>query len=309
MGVLSVAMKMCKSLLFALPAVLGVAQAEPLSWHYNIPETGVMPAAFTASVTSPMSTRHGDGSLALNQMRVCTPLSDPRRSDIEGWHVYFALDMERTELQNHTALPTEHSVFYDIAAPLAFIRTFADETRLTLTFSPHVAGDLSNSARSFEPAGYVDYRFYNTEKLTLSAGLAITPAHSETWVIPFVCVEWDMPQDWHLHIKGVEMTLLHPVWREGHAAGIFARAVGGAWAAEMQDDSSRLLRVRSFATGLRWQYTNAPTSETRALFFAEIGSALITRACVSRWDDRDDYEESRFYNPGLYLSAGVDLRF
>lgn len=302
-------MKTCKSLFLALATVAGIAQAESLSWHYNMPATGVMPAAFSASFVSPMSARHGDGSLSMNQARLSLPLSDPRRTDIEGWHVYFALDMERTELHNHTALPLKHSAFYDIAAPLAFIRNFSDNKRLTLTFAPHVAGDLSNSARSFEPAAYADYRFYNTEKLTLSAGLAFTPAYSETWLVPFVSVEWDMPHDWHLHIKGYEMTVMHPVWYEGLSTGLFARAIGGAWAAEMQDDSSRLLRVRSLAAGMRWQYTTCNPCKKRALFFAEIGSALITRAAISRWDDRDDYEKSRFYNPGLYLSAGVDLRF
>lgn len=301
-------MKACLTACAALAALAGSAHATSHLWQYHLPQTGLLPSAVSASYVSQMGARHGEGSLGWSQLSLTIPFADPRCSNVGHWCFNVAMDVERTELDNHGTLPIGHHALWDISFPVTFIHGMAAEHRLVLGVVPHLATDFGDGGHSFEPGAFVDYRFVKTETLSVSAGLALAPLQTKWWVLPFFCVEKDLGNMWTFTWKGYDARLMCSLGH-GMSVGAFVRGAGGAWATDTEA-GSRLLRLRSLVAGLRFQGENSNAEgHTTSMLFLDVGSALMTRASLSRWDDRNNTVESRHFHPGLYLSAGLDFRF
>lgn len=290
--------------------VCGSAAADSTLWQYHLPETGVLPSAFSASWMSQMGARHGHGSLGWQQTSLTLPLADPRRTQVGEYYINVACDIDRTELNNHGSLPVVTQVFWDIALPVTVIHPMAGGHRLAVGAVPHLATDFEHAGHSFEPGCFVDYLFVKTETFSLSAGLAAAPLQSEYGVLPFVSAEWK-PEDsaWRYSWKGFEGRAMY--CGEAHIpdVGFFVRAAGGSWAAETPG-GSRLLRVRSLVAGVSMQVPDVDgEGNTKSMIFCDLGASIITRASFSKWSDRGETVHSTHYHPGVYVSAGVDFRF
>ncbi len=301
-------MKACLTACLALTALAGSARATSHLWQYHLPETGLLPSAVSASYVSHMGARHGAGALGWSQLNLTVPFADPRRTNVGSWYVNVALDAERTELDNHDALSIGHHSMWDLSLPVTLIHSMEHERRLVIGVVPHLATDFGDGGHSFEPGAFVDYRFLKSETLSVSAGLALAPLQTDWWVLPFFCVEKEFGSAWSFTWKGYDARMMYNLGH-GMRVGAFVRGAGGSWATDTAD-GSRLLRVRSLVAGLRFQGENADAEgHTTSMLFVDVGSALMTRATLSRWNDRNNSVESRHFHPGFYLSGGLDFRF
>lgn len=286
-------------------AVLSQAQG---AWQYHLPSTGLMPSAAAVDyVASAGERHHGSDSLGYESYTLTIPFSDPRRSNWNDWYVNVCLDAEMTHVSTSGSLMPDSSKLYSFTLPMSVIRPMAGEKRLILTLAPHIATDFNGPAHAFGIGGYADYRFYTSDKLSASLGVACMPNETYFGLVPFATFEWKPAPDWECSLKGFRFQAMRQLGH-GLAAGAFARAVGGAWATH-ESEGTRLLRVRSLAVGGRTEWDFSAPEQHKRILFADVGITVLTMAEKLRFSHLREAESMHHYHPALYFSVGADARF
>jgi hypothetical protein len=78
---------MNKSLLAGCCLAASALAAEPATWQYSLPDSGVAPSYAAVTAISQMGERHGGSRLGLQSFELTLPLSDPRKTHYGDWHI------------------------------------------------------------------------------------------------------------------------------------------------------------------------------------------------------------------------------
>lgn len=306
---------MIHRLLAPLP-LLALCSAFPAAaeWQFNLPETSILPSAFSVEGTNNMGERHGGSTLRWTGVNLTVPLADPRRSGVDDWYVNAALDMTYTQISTNGALQLDSENFYNFTLPLSVIHPMERGRRLIFNVSPRAATDCGGFKRSLTVNGFVDYRFYSKkvadrDVFNCSVGLACVPNESTWPIIPIFSFDWNTEHNWTVRMQAARAEAMWtPEGKHLPSVGFFVKAIGNSWATH-GEEGTRLFRVRGLALGPRMEYNFAKGNQTKRIWFAELGLTCFTNAEIYRYSDRHNADEMRHYHPGLYYTAGVDFRF
>ncbi len=278
------------------------------TWHYALPETGLMPSAFSVDIMAPMRERHGGAShFGMTEVSLTIPLSDPYRSSFRGWAFHAALDSMVSFVDAEGTLGLENDTLYRFTLPLSLIHKSAAGHRLILGVAPTLSSDLGRSARSFDLGVMAAYTIPQSEQFSFTVGLGVFPRFGNYGLIPLVGFEWKASEDWKVTLKGYRLSAMKSM-TERFSAGVFAGGEGGVWTVETQR-GLRLLNVRSLVVGLCGEYDFSQPGQRKRLITASLGSTLVSSVRFHQFNHDRDADEAHHYRPGLYASFGMDCRF
>ncbi len=295
---------------YILPLMLAtaaVAEAQQPVWQHQLPESGLMPSAFSTEIVSQMSERHGNSELGMQRASLTIPLADPRRSSVCGWAFNAALEAEVTFINASGDFALQEDTLYEFTLPLSFIRSEENGNRLVLALTPMLATDFNELARGLDLGAVASYTVKRSDTFSYSFGLGVAPRMARFGIVPFVGFEWKLPQDWTLTLKGYRLSAMH-AFSERFSAGPYIAGTGGTWAVDTAE-GSRILRVQSLVLGVAGRYDFSTEGENQRVITAAIGSTLATSARFYRRGSSDRAEESHHYHPGITLSLGLDFKF
>ncbi len=288
-------------------ASLAVTEASQPVWQHQLPETGLLPSAFSTEIVTEMRERHGHSRLGMQTASLTIPLSDPRRSSVAGWAFNASFDTELTLIDAEGDFSLQHDTLGEFTLPLSLIRTESDGNRLILALAPMLATDFDELTRGLDLGAVASYTVRRSENFSYSLGLGVAPRMARYGVVPFIGFEWRLPQDWTLSLKGYRLSAMH-AFSERFSAGPFVAGTGGTWAVST-DEGSRILRVQSLVLGVAGEYDFSGEGQRKRLITASVGSTVATSARFYRRGSSSHSVEAHHYHPGLSVSLGVDCRF
>lgn len=278
-----------------------------MSWHFNMPETGVTPSAAFFDVVTDMSERHGkSSSIGWQQYALSIPFLDPRQSGNEVWYVGASANVELTAM-HASGLDLERDEFFHMNLPVTLIRPLPQGKRLVVAVVPSYDGDFKTTGAAFDLGGYVDYRFLKTDTFSASVGMAVAPQRLAYGVLPFFGFEWNPTPEWQVKLQGYQLTAMRRM-NERLTAGAFVKGEGGTWVATTSRGDA-LFTVTSLVVGGRVEYDFSQPGETKRIITASMGAIVSTYVKYERLNLDKESMETRHYHPGLYFSVGMDCRF
>ncbi len=287
---------------------LAMGEDNAPAWRYALPDTGLLPSAFSVDIMAPMRERHSGAShFGMSEMSLTIPLSDPRKSSFRGWAFHAALDSTVSFVDAEGTLGLENETLYRFTLPLSVIHNTAAGNRLILGVAPTISSDLGRSARSFDMGVTGAYTISQNEQLKFTLGLGVFPRFGNYGMMPFLGFEWKPVDDWTIALKGYRLSAMKSL-TERFSSGVFAGGEGGVWTVETQR-GMRLLNVRSLVVGLCGEYDFSRAGQRKRSITASIGSTLVSSVRFHQFNHDRDVDEAHHYRPGLYASFGVDCRF
>ncbi len=295
--------------LFAVLAASGLASAQNASLcHMEMPETGLLPSAFSYEFASSMRERHnGSSHFGMQNVQLTIPFTDPYKSSVRGWAVNAELSTTLTFVDAEGTLNLESDTLYKFTLPIAFIRTQPAGERLVLAAAPTVSSDLERGARCFDFGFLASYTKPIHENFSMSLGLASYPRFARYGLVPVFGFEWKPAEDWLVSLRGYRLSAMKTV-TERFSAGVFASARGGVWSVQTER-GARLLNVQSLVAGVTGEYDFSSAGQRKRIITASLGSTLATSVRFHECDRDRDADEAHHYRPGLFASFGVDFRF
>ncbi len=284
------------------------ASAQDAAWSYALPETGLLPSAFSCDFLSSMRERHsGDSHFGMQNVNFTIPFSDPYRSSVRGWAINAELSTALTFVDAEGTLELESDTLYKFTLPVAFIRTRAKGERIVLAAAPTLSSDFERSARCFDMGGFASYTRPLNERFSVTMGLAAYPRFARYYVLPVFGFEWKPVENWNISLRGYRLSAMRQ-FSERFCAGVFAAAKGGVWTVETER-GARTLNVQSLVVGLTGEYDFSTAGQRKRIITAALGSTLATSVRFHECGDDREADEAHHYRPGLYASVGVDFRF
>ncbi len=300
-----------KSYMFSMIlASLAVASASNVApgWSYALPDTGLLPSAFSYEFTSTMRERHNGGShFGMQQVNLTIPLSDPRKSSVHGWAFNAELDSSVTFIDAEGTLDLRSDTLYKFSLPLSFIRDTSGDERVILAAAPTVSSDLQRSERCFDFGLFALYRKPLSTSFRYSIGAAAYPRFARYWVVPVFGFEWTPTEEWTIALSGYRLSAMKSM-TERFRAGAFVASKGGVWAVET-DRGARQLSIQSLVVGVTGEYDFSQPGQRKRIITASLGSTLATSVRFHECSSDRDADEAHHYRPGFYGSFGVDFRF
>lgn len=178
---------------------------------------------------------------------------------------------------------------------------------VVVALSPSFDSDFDQREHSFHMNLLATYTVKKSETFSYSVGLSYAPYAAAWNVMPVFAFDWQMNDDWKMSLSGFCLSVMRDMG-QGLSAGLFVQGEGGSWAVSTPE-GTRLLRVRSLVAGFTVEYDFSKDGETKRVASLSLGSSLSTAVDVCKYNSDRDREESHHYQPGLYVSAGVDFRF
>ncbi len=288
-------------------AFAGAQEAAP-SWGYSLPETGLLPSAFSYDFVSSMRERHSGAShFGMQNVNLTIPFSDPYRSSVRGWAVNVDFNSTVSFVDAEGSLDLRSDTLYKFTLPLSFIRKTAAGNRVVLAAAPTIASDLERAARCVDLGLFAAWTHPVNERFSFTLGMAAYPRFARYYAVPVFGFEWKPVEDWTIALKGYELRVMNAVTPR-FSAGAFVAAKGGVWTVETER-GARLLNVQSLVVGLAGEYDFSSAGQRKRLITAAIGSTLATSVRFHECNSDREADEAHHYRPGLYASFGVDCRF
>ncbi len=284
-----------------------LAQALSHDWRHELPESGVLPSYFNVEYVSRMSERGGGSSISWQQYSMSFPLADPRRSGGENWMFGASFNADVTMLDKSGALHVQNNDLYHVSLPVSVFVPRSNGNMLVFAVSPAFNSDFDQREHSFHLNMQATCAIKKSEHFSYSVGLSYAPYAADWNVLPVFAFDWQVDDDWKVSLSGFSLRAMRDLGR-GLSAGLFVQGEGGAWAVSTPG-GTRLLRVRSLVAGFSAEYDFSNKGESKRIVALSIGSTLATAVDVCKYNSDRDREESHHYQPGLYVSAGVDFRF
>lgn len=284
-----------------------LAQALSHDWRHELPESGVLPSYFNVEYVSRMSERGGGSSISWQQYSMSFPLADPRRSGGENWMFGASFNADVTMLDKSGALHVQNNDLYHVSLPVSVFVPRSNGNMLVFAVSPAFNSDFDQREHSFHLNMQATCAIKKSERFSYSVGLSYAPYAADWNVLPVFAFDWQVDDDWKVSLSGFSLRAMRDLGR-GLSAGLFVQGEGGAWAVSTPG-GTRLLRVRSLVAGFSAEYDFSNKGESKRIVALSIGSTLATAVDVCKYNSDRDREESHHYQPGLYVSAGVDFRF
>ncbi len=295
------------SALLASLAVAGAQDATPV-WSYALPDTGLLPSAFSYEFTSSMRERHGGNShFALQNVSLTIPLSDPRQSSLHGWAFNAELGSTITFVETEGTLDLEGDALYKFTLPLSFIRYTSGGQRVVLAAAPTISSDLERAARCFDLGLFAAYTKPVNKSFSYTIGVAAYPRFARYYAVPVFGFEWKPTEDWTVALSGYNLNAMKTMTARLRA-GAFVAARGGVWSVETER-GARQLNVQSLVVGLAGEYDFSRVGQRKRIITAAVGSTLATSVRFHECDSDREADEAHHYRPGFYASVGVDFRF
>ncbi len=294
-------------MMLASLAVAGARDVVP-AWSWGLPETGLMPSAFSFDFASSMRERHsGDSHFGMQSVNLCIPLSDPRRSSLYGWafNAEFASTVSFVDAEG--TLELESDTLYKFTLPLSFIRSLPSGNRLVVAAAPTVASDLECGARSVDLGLFAAWTRKVNLRFSYTLGMAAYPRFARYYAVPVFGFEWRPTDDWTIALKGYRLSAMKAV-TERFSAGVFTAVRGGVWTVETER-GARMLNVQSLVAGVAAEYDFSEAGQRKRIITVSLGSTLATSVRFHEYGGDREADEAHHYRPGLYASVGVDFRF
>ncbi len=291
-------------------ASLASAGAQDLApaWSYALPDTGLMPSAFSCDFASSMRERHNGAShFGMQSVNLTIPFSDPRQSSLYGWAFNAELASTISYVDAEGTLELSSETLYKFTMPLSFIRGMGEGRRLVLAAAPTVASDLERGARCFDLGLFAACTKPVNERFSFTLGMAAYPRFARYYAVPVFGFEWKPTEDWTVTLKGYRLSAMNAL-TERFSAGVFAAAKGGVWSVETER-GARMLNVQSFVLGVTGEYDFSAPGQRKRIITASLGSTLATSVRFHEYHGERHADEAHHYRPGLYASVGVDCRF
>ena len=285
-----------------------LAQELSSEWRHELPSSGMMPSFVSVEYVSRMRERHGGSSLGWQQYNLCVPLADPRRSGGDKWMFNASLNADVTVLDTSGSLDIEHNNLYHFSLPVSAIVPQDNGNVWIAAIAPTFDSDFSRSAHSFHMNMMVSYQVKRSETFRYSVGLAYAPYAADWSIMPVLSFDWQMTPEWNVNLSGYCLRVMRDMG-QGLSLGAFVQGDGGSWAVSTEHGGTRMLRVRSLVAGLTAEYDFSKDGETKRVVTFSLGSTLATAADVCEYNSDQDRVESHHYQPGFYVSGGVDFRF
>ncbi len=285
-----------------------VAQDATPTWTYALPETGLLPSAFSYNVLSSMRERHSGAShFSMQNVSLTIPFADPYKSSVHGWAFNAEFSSTLSYVNADGALSLESDTLYRFSLPLSLIRKTENNSRVILSLAPTVASDLECGYRSFGLGFFGVYTRPVNERFSFTAGVAAYPRFARHYAVPFLGFEWKPTDDWTVALKGYRLSAMHAE-NKRFCWGPFLASEGGVWAVQTAR-GARLLSVQSLVAGVAGEYDFSAAGQRKRIITASVGSTLATSVRFHEYRGDREADEAHHYRPGLYASFGVDFRF
>ncbi len=301
-------MKRCVfSMMMASLAVAGAQNVAP-TWSYALPDTGLLPSAFSYDFISSMRERHGgDSHFGMQNVNLTIPFSDPYKSSVRDWAINVDLNSTLTFVDAEGTLDLKSDTLYKFTMPFSLIRKTASGDRLIFAAAPTVSSDLERGARCFDFGLFASWTRQFNKSFSYSLGIAAYPRFARYYVVPLFGFEWKPAEDWTIALKGYRLTAMNAV-TERLSAGAFVSAEGGVWTVETER-GARSLNIQSLVAGFTGEYDFSAAGQRKRIITASVGSTLATSVRFHEFNSDREADEAHHYRPGLYASFGVDFRF
>ncbi len=301
-------MKKCVfSVMMASLAVAGAQDVVP-AWSYALPDTGLMPSAFSYDFATSMRERHsGDSHFGMQSVNLTIPFSDPRQSSLYGWALNAEFSSTVSHVETEGTLELASDTLYKFTLPVSFIRRTSAGNRLVLAVAPTVASDLERGARCFDLGLFAAWTKPVNDRFSFTLGMAAYPRFARYYAVPVFGFEWKPVEDWTIALKGYRLSAMHAL-TERLSAGFFAAAKGGVWTVETER-GARMLNVQSLVVGVTGEYDFSSAGQRKRIITASLGSTLATSVRFHEFSGEREADDAHHYRPGLYASVGVDFRF
>ncbi len=295
------------SVMLASQAVAGTQDLVP-SWSYALPDTGVLPSAFSADFASSMRERHSGAShFGMQSVNLTIPFSDPYRSSVHGWAFNVDLNSTISFVDAEGTLDLKSDTLYKFTLPFSFIRKTEGGRRIVLAAAPTVASDLERGARCFDLGLLATCTRPVTDTFSFTYGVAAYPRFARYYAVPIFGFEWKPTEDWTIGLRGYRLSAMNAL-TERFSAGVFLASKGGVWTVETER-GARMLNVQSLVAGVTGEYDFSSAGQRKRIITASIGSTLATSVRFHECNSDREADEAHHYRPGLYASLGVDFRF
>lgn len=281
--------------------------AEPATWQYSLPDSGVAPSYAAVTAISQMGERHGGSKLGLQSFELTLPLSDPRKTHYGDWHINAQFDMRFTLLDAEGNLALEHDEMYSASLPLTLIHSDKAGNRVSVTVAPAVASDFGGTNRFFDMVGGATYTVKHSDTLSYTVGLGVSPRFATHAVVPMVGFSWQANDAWEVSLRFYKLSAMYKV-NERVTVGPFLSGYNHSWMVTTRHGDN-ILRFRSLVAGVTGEYDFSSAGQRKRIITASVGSTLATTAQFCERTADKDAIESHHYKPGIYLSVGVDFRF
>ncbi len=301
-------MKRCLfSLMLASLAVAGGRELTP-RWSYALPETGLLPSAFSYDFTSSMRERHGGAShFGMQNMNLTIPLSDPYKSSVRGWAFNAELSSTVSFVDAEGTLDLQSDTLYKFTLPLSLIRRTAEGNRIIVAAAPTLSSDLERWERSVDFGLFAAYTKTVNERFSFTLGAAAYPRFARYYAVPVFGFEWKPAEDWTVALSGYRLSAMNAL-TERFSAGLLVAATGGVWSVETER-GARMLSVQGLVLALAGEYDFSSAGQRKRIITAAIGSTLASSVRFHEYRGEHEADEAHHYRPGLYASVGVDFRF
>ncbi len=298
---------MKKASILSLLTLGMAATAAEEAFHHNLPDSGLLPSYTSISAISRMGERHGGSDLSLQSAKLTIPLSDPRKSGWNGMMLNIQLDAEATFINTGGNLELKHGEVYFVAVPVSVISPMGNGNKLTLGAAPTLASDSGAVEHGLDCLLYGMYTIKRSDTFSYTVGVAASPRFAEHVLVPIIGFEWQATPEWLIRMKGYRAEALYKV-NERFSVGPFIAGEGGTWSVETEA-GDRQFRVRSLVLGVTGEYNFAEPGQTKRLITFSLGSTVATSAEFTERGEGKHAYETHHYEPGLFISAGVDFRF
>ncbi len=288
-------------------AMAEVQDAAPV-WSYDLPDSGLMPSAFSYDFLSSMRERHSGAShFGLQNISLSVPFSDPRKSSVHGWAFNAELASTVSFVDAEGSLDLKSDTLYKFTLPLSFFRKTTAGNRVILAAAPTISSDLERGARCFDFGFFAAWTKPVNKRLSYTLGVAAYPRFARYYAVPVFGFEWKPTEDWTVALKGYRLSAMNAL-TERFSAGVFAAARGGVWTVETER-GARMLNVQSFVLGVTGEYDFSSAGQRKRIITASLGSTLATSVRFHEYGGERNADEAHHYRPGLYASLGIDCRF
>lgn len=275
--------------------------------HYSLPDSGMTPSFAEVTYISRMRQRHGGSDMSLQRVDVTLPLSDPRKSSWNKFHINAALDINFTNINAGGSLHLDHETMYNVAAPISLIYNRPNGNTLIFGVAPEIATDGDAIAKGMDLAAFAMYTIKHSENFKYTLGAAISPRFAVNGIVPFFGFEWTPNSQWTVQMKGYKMSALYHV-NNKLSVGPFLSGEGGIWAVDTAR-GEELFRIRALIMGVTAEYDFSAPGETKRIMTFSIGTNVATHAEFLKRNADKDTVESHHYKPAFYISGGLDFRF
>ena len=286
-------------------ASLSFAQAD--DWRYGLPDTGLTPSSFSYEGVVRADARDGQSAFGVQSIGISVPLSDPRKSGYQKWIFSAELDMNLSAVSSYGGFNLSEDYFYSLDLPIALIRSYESGNRLTMAILPSLACDMGHTDGGFTMGAMAQYRIAVNENFSYSLGLAYSPRYVKFGFLPLVGFEWKINEQWSLEMEKMSLALNYSS-SENLKYGPFIGYSSNSWTAHTEQ-GARWLSYSSLVCGIQSEILLPSSPGNKHIINVAVGMSIFTRAETRfrNWDRDRDFR--RYYEPALYLSAGIDLRF